>query len=55
MDTLNLSEAAPLMKDEKYGQADASEARGVNPAKFLAEVGNGKDGEDGEVMTSWMV
>jgi len=36
------------MKDEKYGQADASEARGVIPAKFLAEVGNGKDGEDGE-------
>ena len=38
----------PFVKDEKYGQADAGEACGVIPAKFLAEVGNRKDGEDGE-------
>src|SRR5260221_11771174 len=36
------------MKDEKYRKADASEARGVIPAEFFAEVGNRKDGEDGE-------
>lgn len=36
------------MKDEKYRQADASEARRVIPSEFLAEIGNRKDGEDGE-------
>jgi len=36
------------MKDEKYRQADASEACGVIPAEFFTEVGHGKDGEDGE-------
>ena len=36
------------MKDEKYGQADASEACGVIPAKLFTEIGNGKDGKDGE-------
>jgi len=36
------------MKDEKYGQADASEACGVIPANLFTEIGNGKDGKDGE-------
>ena len=48
MDTSNLSELLPLMEDEKYREADARETRGVIPAEFLAEVGNGKDGEDGK-------
>src|SRR5882672_3481189 len=43
-----LVNSLPLMKDEKYRKADASEARGVIPAEFFAEVGNRKDGEDGE-------
>jgi len=36
------------MKDEKDGEADASEACGVIPTKLFAEIGHGKDGEDGE-------
>ena len=36
------------MKDEKKRHADASETCRVIPSKFLAEVRNGKDGEDGE-------
>jgi len=43
-----LVNSLPLMKDEKYRQADASEACGVIPAEFLAEVGNRKDGEDSQ-------
>jgi len=42
------------MKDEKYRKADAGEACGRNSSEVSRRVGNGKDGEDGEVMTSWM-
>lgn len=36
------------MKDEKDGEADTREAGCVIPAKLFAEIGHGKNGEDGK-------
>jgi hypothetical protein len=36
------------MEDEKDSETDAGEAGGIIPAEFFAEIGDGKDGENGE-------
>jgi hypothetical protein len=39
---------SPFVKDEKDGEADASEACGVIPFKLFTKVDDGKNGKDGK-------